>query len=50
MGSLLMGMSSYMGTDNAVVTLVASSSIHLAALHLSWDRFVRLHNGPIRAG
>jgi hypothetical protein len=41
MGSFLMG--SYMDTDNAVVTLVASSSVQLAALFLSWDRLVRLY-------
>ncbi len=47
MGSFLICMGNYMDTCNAVVGLVASSSVHLAAFLLSWYGPVLLHRRAI---
>ena len=51
MASLLACVVRFMGTSaGGVVVLVASSSVHLAALPLFRDGSVRFHHGTIRSG
>ncbi len=50
MASLLACMVRFMGTSAGGVALVASSSVHLAALPLFGDGPVRFPHGTIRSG